>query len=112
MTQLEIYKEALNVMREARIRDRWHWEFGYAFSGLCTLVSRVSDSYDRFRSDEACRQFVKDSEKVLGRELSVGSFWFTEIVVDEPKACAERIDHLNKLIKLYEQKDNKEEPKA
>lgn len=103
MTQLGIYKEALKVMREARIRDRWHWEFGwYAFSCLCTLVCRVSDSYDRSRTGEVFRQFEKDSEKVLGRELSVGSFWFTEIERNEPEARAERVEHLEKLIKLYE----------
>ena|SRR5699024_1023259 len=112
MTQLEIYKEALKVMREARIRDRWHGEFGYEFAGLCALIHRIADPLPCDGPSEAEKQFVRDSERILGRSLPTRAYWFTGIEVDETKARAERIEHLNRLIKLYEQKDNKEEPKA
>jgi len=38
----------------------------------------------------------------LGRELDEELFWFTTIETDESKARAERIEHLENLIKLYE----------
>lgn len=117
MTQLEIYKEALNVMRDARVKGVGWWEFGYLFAGLCGLIRRIDDSIpcDSLPCDwpsKAEKQFVRDSGRVLGRDLPSDAYWFTEIEHNEPMARAERIEHLSKLIKLYEQKDNKEEPKA
>lgn len=102
MTQLEIYKEALNVMREAQDQGRGYWEFGHKFTGLYELVFWVSYSYGLSRAKEACVQLTKDSEKLLGRELRGYDYWFTEIERNEPRARAERIEHLEKLIKLYE----------
>ena len=102
MTQLEIYKEALNVMRDARVLGVGYWEFGYKFAGLCTLIYRISVPFLCDRSAAAEKQFVRDSERILGRGLPTEEYWFTEIEVDEPRARAERVEHLEKLIKLYE----------
>ena len=112
MTQLEIYKEALKVMRDARVRSVGYWEFGYEFAGLCALIHRIADPLPCDGPSEAEKQFVRDSERILGRGLPADAYWFTEIEHNEPKARAERIEHLNRLIELYEQKDNKKEPKA
>ena len=102
MTQLEIYKEALKVMREARIYSIGYWEFGYRFDGLCALIHRIADPLPCDGPSEAEKQFVRDSERIIGRGLPTYAYWFTVIEVDEPKARAERIEHLNKLIKLYD----------
>ena len=103
MKQVEIYKEALEVLEEAGIvyNDFGipYWEYnGEEFAGLCTLLRVVLlvDSYS------LC-QFTLDSKKVLGvKSLSRLKFWFTCIDDCEPKARAERIEHLKELIKLYE----------
>ena len=112
MTQLEIYKEALKVMHDARAHGIGYWEFGHRFAGLCELIRGIADPLPCDGPSEAEKQFVRDSERILGGGLPTFAYWFTKIERNEPKARAERIDHLNKLIKLYEQKDNKEEPKA
>ena len=102
MNQIEIYKEALKVMRDARVRSVGYWEFGYEFAGLCTLIYWVDDPLPCDRPSKAEKQFVRDSERILGRGLPADAYWFTEIELNEPKARAERIEHLNKLIELYE----------
>ena len=103
MKQLEAYKKALKAMEEAVVvRDDLgfrYWDYsGVEFSGLCSLLQRVLlvDSY-------SLGQFTLDSEKVLGVEsLPRLRFWFTHIEEDEPFARKERVEHLKKLIKLYE----------
>lgn len=39
---------------------------------------------------------------MLGRSMPLGEGCFTSIRENEPKARAERVEHLEKLIKLYE----------
>src|SRR5690625_346600 len=103
MKQVDIYKESLKVMEEARVvRDDFgipYWEYNEEeFAGLCTLLRVVLlvDSY-------SLGQFTLDSKKVLGvKSLSRLKFWFTCIDDCEPKARQERINHLENLIKLYE----------
>ena len=100
--QLEVYKEALKVMEEAVVvRDDFgipYWEYnGVEFAGLCSLLQ--GDLLVRCSS----YQFVQDSKKVLDKaDLPRFGFWFTNMDDDEPKARAERIEHLENLIKLYE----------
>src|SRR5690625_569649 len=102
MKQLENYKEALKVMEEARVvRDDFgipYWEYnGVEFAGLCSLLQ----SFLSVRCYSY--QFVQDSKKVLGKaDLPRFGFWYTNINKDEPKARQERIEHLKKLIKLYD----------
>ena len=105
MKQVEIYKEALKVMRDARVHSIGWWEFGYKFAGLCALIHRIADPLPCDGPSEAEKQFVRDSERVLGRGLPPDDYWFTEIEHNEPKARAERIEHLKKLIKLYEDEE-------
>src|SRR5690625_1176764 len=107
MKQLEAYKEALKVMEGSEIvYDDFgipYWEYnGVEFAGLCSLLQLVPSvrcsSY----------QFVQDSKKVLGKaDLPRFGFWFTNMDDDEPKARGERLEHLEKLIKLYENERNK-----
>lgn len=108
MTQLDIYKEAHRQLSEAVPVsilfdgfDMWRGP-DLTFPGLCPLIYRIAQVG---KADDLCGvmfRFAEDSEKLLGRELDDEIFWFTEIEVDEPKARAERLEHLEKLIKLYE----------
>ena len=101
--QVEAYKEALKVMEEAEVvYDGFgfsFWEYnGVEFAGVCTLL-RVVPTLANCSLD----QFMQDSKRVLGKEyLPRLKFWFTSLNKDEPKAKKERIEHLKKLIKLYE----------
>src|SRR5690625_1057227 len=103
MKQIEIYKKALEVLKKARgapnsrrVYAYWVVE-SYLFGGLCRLIDDLSLS-----SDEVTARFKRDSEKLLGRELDEAALWFTTIETDEPKARAERLEHLKNLIKLYD----------
>lgn len=103
MKQVEVYKEALRILDKARVAycfrsgySYWTVE-SYLFGGLCRLIDDISSS-----SDEVNVRFKRDSEVVIGKELDEGVLWFTKIEEDEPKAKKERIEHLKKLIKLYE----------
>lgn len=105
MKQLEIYKEALRIMEKAKVTTTWlgytYWMVeSYLFWGLCRLIDDLSLS-----SDEVTARFKRDSEMTLGRKLYAGDLWFTHIKEDEPKAISERIEHLKKLIKLYEDEE-------
>lgn len=112
MKQVDIYKEALRILERAEVNtDKfgyayWVYEI-YIFGALCILICDLSRSSSRVITQEVITQkvitrFKRDSEVVLGKELDEGGLWFTEIEEDEPKARAERIEHLKKLIKLYE----------
>ena len=103
MIQLEIYKKALRLLEKARAASNsrsghtyWMVET-YLFVGLCRLIYDLSLS-----SDEVTARFKRDSEIVLGKELDEDDLWFTDIDEDEPKARAERIEHLENLIEMYE----------
>ena len=102
MEQVDVYKKALRLLEKARAASFprsgctcWMAE-SYLFGGLCRLIYDLST-----RNYAVIRQFKRDSETVLGKELDEGVLWFTKIEEDEPKARAERIEHLKKLIKLY-----------
>ena len=102
MIQLEIYKKALRILEKAMVStDRrgyayWTTET-YLFWALCRLILDIST-----RNPVVITRFKRDSEKLLGRELDGDDLWFTTIETDEPKARAERLEHLQNLIKLYE----------
>ena len=103
MIQLEIYKKALRLLEKARAASSsrsgytyWMVET-YLFGGLCRLIDDISMS-----SDKVTARFKRDSEIVLGKELDEDDLWFASIYTDEPKARAERLEHLKKLITLYE----------
>ena len=103
MKQLEAYKRALKVMEGAVVvRDNFgfkYWKYnGVEFAGLCSLLQVVPTVVNC-----SSYQFVQDSKKVLDKvDLPRFGLWFTNMDDDEPKARAERIEHLEKLIKLYE----------
>ena len=102
MRQIDIYKKALRVLEKARVstsrRGYVYWTAEtFHFAGLCKLLYDISLS-----SDKVTAWFKRDSEIVLGRELDEDDLWFTDMEDDEPKARAERLEHLEKLIKLYE----------
>lgn len=103
MKQLEIYKEALEVMKVAVVvRDDFgfrYWKYdGVEGAGLCSLLQGVL-----LVGSHSLGRFTLDSEKVLGVEsLPRLKFWFTDTEEDERKARQERIEHLKGLIKLYE----------
>lgn len=102
MKQIEIYKKALRVLKKAEVSTSrggyTYWTFEtFLFVGLCRLIYDISLS-----SDKATAWFKRDSEIVLGRELDEDDLWFTDMEDDEPKARQERLEHLGKLIKLYE----------
>ena len=109
MKQVEVYKEALRIMEKARATYNFrsgytYWLVeSYFFGGLCRLIDDLSLS-----SDEVTARFKRDSEKLLGRELDGDDLWFTTIETDEPKARAERLEHLQNLIKLYEDETNRD----
>ena len=101
MKQIEIYKKALRVLKKAKVstsrRGYVYWTAEtFHFAGLCKLIDDLSLS-----SDEVNVRFKRDSELVLGRELDEDDLWFTDMEDDEPKARQERLEHLEKLIKLY-----------
>lgn len=107
MTQLELYKEALRILKDSKLQQRPPLrikEFNHGvfyFSGLCELLDRIN--YENGRDMSASDMLFKaQSEKVLGRELDEDTFWFTLIEDDTKLAKQERIEHLEKLIKLYE----------
>ena len=102
MKQVEIYKKALRLLEKARVatsrRGFAYWTAEtFHFAGLCKLIDDISSS-----SDGVKVRFKRDSETVRGKELDEDDLWFTDIDRDEPKARAERLEHLEKLIKLYE----------
>lgn len=110
MRQIDIYKEAHRQLSEAVPDsiafdgfDMWQGP-DHKFTGLCALVHRIAQvgGGGVHYLYGVLTRFAEDSEKILGRELHEEIFWFTEIEVDEPKARAERLEHLEKLIKLYE----------
>ena len=102
MKQIEIYKKALRVLKKAEVstsrRGYVYWTAEtFHFAGLCKLIDDISTS-----SDEVNVRFKRDSEIVLGKELDEDDLWFTDIDGDEPKARAERIEHLENLIEMHE----------
>ena len=102
MKQVEVYKEALRIIEKARVstarRGFVYWTAEtFHFAGLCKLIDDISSS-----SVGVNVRFKRDSEIVLGKELDEGDLWFADIDEDEPKARAERLEHLKELIKLYE----------
>ena len=106
MKQLEIYKKALIVLEKSRavhlsksVFDYWTAET-YFFGGLCRLIRDITSEDSRVLS-----RFKRDSETVLSRKLHENDLWFTSINEDEPKARQERLEHLKKLIKLYEDEE-------
>ena len=120
MTQLEIYKVALRVMDNAKFEKEVHpwWQAninlsingttldkGICFSGLCCLVWGIIIASGSEESVKMELRFIEDSEKVLGNGFNDSKYWFTDMEEDEPKARAERIEHLKKLIKLYEDEE-------
>lgn len=114
MRQIDIYKEAHRQLSEAEPVsitfdgfDMWQGP-DLAFPGLCPLIHRIAKVGSVGDLCEVLTRFAEDSEKILGRELHEGIFWFTEIEVDEPKARQERLEHLEKLIKLYEDEANRD----
>src|SRR5690625_7508559 len=105
MKQVEIYKKALRLLGKARVstakRGFIYWTAEtFHFAVLCHLIFDLSSS-----SDEVNVRFKRDSEIVLGRELDEDDLWFTDMEDDEPKARQERLEHLEKLIKLYEDEE-------
>lgn len=107
MKQVDIYKKALKVMEGAvLVRNDLgitYWEYnGAKFSGLCYLIWVIILEVGITEAVEMELRFIEDSEKVLGNKLNDSKYWFTDIEEDEPRARQERIDHLEKLIKLYE----------
>ena len=101
MRQLKTYKKALEVLEKADIttnkKGHVFWVFDIYYAGaLCYLIRDIS------KNSTVITQFRRDSEIVLGRELYEDDLWFTNINKDEPKARAERIEHLENLIKLYD----------
>lgn len=107
MTQLELYKEALRILKDSKLwqspslrtKDFNHGAF--YFSGLCELLDRIN--FDNGRDvDSSAMRFKAQSENVLGRELDEYTYWFTDIKTDENLAKSERVEHLENLIKLYE----------
>ena len=108
MRQIDIYKEAHRQLSEAVPVsilsigfDIWRGP-NYMFTGLCPLVYHIAKVGGVGDLYGVLTRLAEDSEKTLGRELHDEIFWFTEIEVDEPKARAERLEHVEKLIKLYE----------
>lgn len=102
MRQIDIYKKALRVLEKARVatarRGFVYWTAEtFHFGGLCKLIDDLS-----IASAEVISRFKRDSEVVLGKELDEDDLWFTCMEEDEPKARQERLEHLKKLIKLYE----------
>lgn len=102
MKQAEIYKEALRIMEQAKVTTTWlgrvSWKFEtHHFWALCPLIRDIISEDIRVFS-----RFKRDSEKVLGNKLNDSKYWFTDIKEDELKARQERINHLENLIKLYE----------
>lgn len=98
---MKVYKKALRIMEEAKVTTTWlgrvSWKFEMQhFWALCPLIRDIISEDIRVLS-----RFKRDSEIVLSRNLLENDFWFTDIKEDEPKARAERIEHLKKLIKLY-----------
>src|SRR5690625_4687837 len=111
MKQIGIYKEAYRQLNEAvpvsiesNCFDAWCGP-DYMFTGLCPLVYRIAKEVIGDGLFRTVSRFVKDSKKILGRELHEEGYWFTKIEVDEPKARAERLEHLKNLIKLYEDEE-------
>ena len=75
-----------------------YWEYnGVVFLGLCKVLKRVLSV-----GDCSLDQFMQDSKKILNKDLKDSEFWFTRVGGDEPKARKERVEHLESLIKLYE----------
>ena len=102
MKQVEVYKEALRIIEKAKLTITWvgyvFWKFEtFCFWSLCPLIRDITSEDSRVIS-----RFKRDSETVLSRKLREDDLWFTHINKDEPKARKERIEHLKKLIKLYE----------
>lgn len=110
MTQLELYKEALRILKDSEIPSAWpsfraeiHNYGIFYFSGLCELLDRIN--YENGRDMDAYDMLFKSqSEDILGRELDEFTFWFTKIKTNAHLAKQERIEHLEKLIDYYESK--------
>ena len=112
MTQLELYKEALDLMKKSTyIVEMGCWAISYktasglytgiAFNGLCRIIETLGEMNGGLGYVSGQR-LKSESEAVLGIELSRGKYWFTRPSVDPEKAKQERIQHLENLIKLYE----------
>ena len=107
MKQVEVYKEALRILERAEVdTDKLGYAYWvdetYIFGALCILICDTYRSSSRVITQKVITRFKRDSQVVLGKELDEGYLWFTKIEEDEPKARQERVNHLKKLIKLYE----------
>lgn len=106
MTQVEFYKTAKKLMESAKAsRMHVYWEAviegePYYFDTLRNLTVGLSNT-DGY-SWRLGQGYFEDSARVLGRSMPIGEGCFTSIRENEPKARAERVEHLEKLIKLYE----------
>ena len=112
MTQLELYKEALDLMKKSTyIVEMGCWTISYKtasglhtsiiFNGLCRIIETLSEMNGGLGYVSGQR-LKSESESVLGIELSMGKYWFTAPFLVEKLAKQERIQHLENLIKLYE----------
>ena len=112
MTQLELYKEALDLIKKSIYIDEMSsWAISYktesglytsiSFNGLCRMIETLGEMNGGLGYVSGQR-FKSESEAVLGIELSMGKYWFTRANVDPVKAKSERVEHLENLIKLYE----------
>lgn len=112
MTQLELYKEALELMKKSiYIVEMGCWAISYKtasglhtsimFNGLCRLIETLGEMNGGL-GYVSVQRLKSESEDVLGNELSMGKYWFTAPFLVEKLAKRERIEHLENLIKLYE----------
>ena len=118
MKQVDIYKEALDIMKGVNTDGYWGYGFyhetsigEFHFVGLCKLLSIIVDhsskvdhnsNWVKLKNENVQNDLLKDSEKILGKKLDKDSFWFINPKYNVDKAKKERIEHLEKLIKLYE----------
>lgn len=112
MTQLELYKKALEIMKGVNTDGYWGYGFyhetsigEFHFVGLCKLLSIIVDhssNCGKLKNETVQNDLLKDSEKILGKKLGKDSFWFINPKYNVDKAKKERINHLKELIKLYE----------
>jgi len=106
MKQVEFYKTVKNLLESAKASSmNIYWEVEiegepYYFDTLHNLMVVLSNQTGY--SWRLGQGYFDDSVRVLGKAMPIGESCFTSIRYNEPKARAERLEHLEKLIKLYE----------